>query len=271
MPPHQVQFHPHNAALVLDVNPQALQQLRATKVKKQRRGTVSPAKPPSTVYAIRQDCSTFDQGSFRWSQDLHLERFLGAWWRPLITINITMVAKNHLDCAGSTPHGRWWDATFHTVTAVVGVGVLSLPYAFSYLTWTGGVIALATTTATSLYTAYLLAALHEEKDGRRCMQAAPPACQLPMHMHALLLNCWGEHAGKGAPSWTMYAQAQPVPGPGARAVRRAMGQLGHRALPVERPGRPRHYLHCHRRAEPAGAAALRPRLLPLRLLYVPWC
>lgn len=53
------------------------------------------------------------------------------------------------------------------MTAVVGVGVLSLPYAFSYLTWTGGVIALAVTTATSLYTGYLLAALHENKDGRR--------------------------------------------------------------------------------------------------------
>lgn len=72
-----------------------------------------------------------------------------------------------VDPAGQTPHGRWWDATFHTVTAVVGVGVLSLPYAFSYLTWTGGVIALALTTATSFYTAYLLASLHEEKDGRR--------------------------------------------------------------------------------------------------------
>ncbi|BDA43177.1 Lysine histidine transporter-like 1 [Coccomyxa sp. Obi] len=65
------------------------------------------------------------------------------------------------------PHSRWWDATFHTVTAVVGVGVLSLPYAFSYLTWTGGIISLAVTTATSLYTGYLLAALHEDKDGRR--------------------------------------------------------------------------------------------------------
>lgn len=75
--------------------------------------------------------------------------------------------------AGAVPHGRWWDATFHTVTAVVGVGVLSLPHAFSYLTWTGGIIALGTTTATSLYTAYLLAALHEEKDGRRCAHACP--------------------------------------------------------------------------------------------------
>ena len=74
-----------------------------------------------------------------------------------------------LRCAGSghPPQSKWWDATFHTVTAVVGVGVLSLPYAFSYLTWTGGLIALGITTATSLYTGYQLAALHEDKDGKR--------------------------------------------------------------------------------------------------------
>lgn len=73
----------------------------------------------------------------------------------------------HLVTGSAAPHSRWWDATFHVVTGVVGVGVLSLPYAFSYLTWTGGVIALAVTTATSFYTGYLLAALHEDKDGRR--------------------------------------------------------------------------------------------------------
>ena len=66
-----------------------------------------------------------------------------------------------------SPQSRWWDATFHTVTAVVGVGVLSLPYAFSYLTWTGGLVALGITTATSLYTGWQLASLHEDKDGRR--------------------------------------------------------------------------------------------------------
>jgi len=50
---------------------------------------------------------------------------------------------------------------------VVGVGVLGLPYSFSYLGWYWGVIALAVTLAASLYTAYLLAALHEEPDGTR--------------------------------------------------------------------------------------------------------
>ncbi len=50
---------------------------------------------------------------------------------------------------------------------MVGVGVLGLPYSFSYLGWYWGVIALAVTLAASLYTAYLLAALHEEPDGTR--------------------------------------------------------------------------------------------------------
>ena len=79
------------------------------------------------------------------------------------------IKGNHLCFPGSdhTPQSRWWDATFHTVTAVVGVGVLSLPYAFSYLTWTGGLVALGVTTATSLYTGWQLASLHEDKDGRR--------------------------------------------------------------------------------------------------------
>ena len=65
------------------------------------------------------------------------------------------------------PSAKWYHAAFHNLTAVVGVGVLGLPYSFSYLGWYWGVIALAVTLAASLYTAYLLAALHEEPDGTR--------------------------------------------------------------------------------------------------------
>jgi len=31
--------------------------------------------------------------------------------------------------------GKWWYSTFHTVTAMIGAGVLSLPYAMAYLGW----------------------------------------------------------------------------------------------------------------------------------------
>lgn len=32
-------------------------------------------------------------------------------------------------------HAKWWYATFHNVTAMVGAGVLGLPNAMVYLTW----------------------------------------------------------------------------------------------------------------------------------------
>jgi len=50
---------------------------------------------------------------------------------------------------------------------VVGVGVLGLPSALSYLTWAGGVGLLMLSAVVSLYTSYLLAALHEGADGKR--------------------------------------------------------------------------------------------------------
>lgn len=45
--------------------------------------------------------------------------------------------------------------------------MLALPYTFSYLTWAGGLILLALSMAISLYTSYLLAALHQDESGSR--------------------------------------------------------------------------------------------------------
>ena len=45
--------------------------------------------------------------------------------------------------------------------------MLALPYTFSYLTWSGGVIALVLSASVSLYTSYLLAALHQDESGVR--------------------------------------------------------------------------------------------------------
>lgn len=36
---------------------------------------------------------------------------------------------------GPPREAKWWFSTFHTVTAMVGAGVLSLPYAMAYLGW----------------------------------------------------------------------------------------------------------------------------------------
>ena len=68
---------------------------------------------------------------------------------------------------GASAGASWVHVLGHSVTAVVGVGILGLPYAFSCLGWIGGLIVLAIATIASLYTCYLLAALHEDKDGRR--------------------------------------------------------------------------------------------------------
>lgn len=35
----------------------------------------------------------------------------------------------------TTRRAKWWYSTFHTVTAMIGAGVLSLPYAMAYLGW----------------------------------------------------------------------------------------------------------------------------------------
>ncbi|KAK9831112.1 hypothetical protein WJX74_003668 [Apatococcus lobatus] len=65
-------------------------------------------------------------------------------------------------------HGASWGQVLgHTVTAVVGVGILGLPYAFSCLGWIGGLLALTIATVASLYTSCLLASMHEDKDGHR--------------------------------------------------------------------------------------------------------
>lgn len=35
----------------------------------------------------------------------------------------------------SSRNAKWWYSAFHNVTAMVGAGVLSLPYAMSHLGW----------------------------------------------------------------------------------------------------------------------------------------
>jgi amino acid permease len=35
----------------------------------------------------------------------------------------------------SSRNAKWWYSTFHNVTAMVGAGVLSLPYAMAQLGW----------------------------------------------------------------------------------------------------------------------------------------
>jgi hypothetical protein len=49
-------------------------------------------------------------------------------------VSIFQVVDDAADQA--TPRrAKWWYVTFHNVTAMVGAGVLSLPYAMAHLGW----------------------------------------------------------------------------------------------------------------------------------------
>ncbi|KAL3139320.1 hypothetical protein ABBQ38_003657 [Trebouxia sp. C0009 RCD-2024] len=61
---------------------------------------------------------------------------------------------------------KWWYVAVHNVTAMVGAGVLGLPYAMALLGWTGGVIVLVLAYLISVWTLWQLCYMHEI-DGRR--------------------------------------------------------------------------------------------------------
>ncbi|KDD72007.1 transmembrane amino acid transporter protein, partial [Helicosporidium sp. ATCC 50920] len=66
------------------------------------------------------------------------------------------------------PHARWYHAALHSMCAVVGAGVLGLPYSIAHLGWVGGLTCLTLLTSFSIYTSWLLSALHERAvPGRR--------------------------------------------------------------------------------------------------------
>ncbi|WIA23691.1 hypothetical protein OEZ85_000385 [Tetradesmus obliquus] len=58
----------------------------------------------------------------------------------------------------------WTDVAYHSVTAMVGAGVLGLPSVFAHLGWAGGCIMLAFSFWVSWYTYKLLAYMHEVPD-----------------------------------------------------------------------------------------------------------
>ncbi|XP_062185174.1 lysine histidine transporter-like 6 [Phragmites australis] len=72
------------------------------------------------------------------------------------------------DAIEATPRrAKWWYVTFHNVTAMVGAGVLSLPYAMAHLGWGPGTVALLASWGITLYTLRLLIELHECVPGVR--------------------------------------------------------------------------------------------------------
>ncbi|PQQ09646.1 lysine histidine transporter-like 6 [Prunus yedoensis var. nudiflora] len=67
----------------------------------------------------------------------------------------------------TTRRAKWWYSTFHTVTAMIGAGVLSLPYAMAYLGWGPGTMVLAISWCMTLNTMWQMIQLHECVPGTR--------------------------------------------------------------------------------------------------------
>ncbi|GFZ16108.1 transmembrane amino acid transporter family protein [Actinidia rufa] len=68
---------------------------------------------------------------------------------------------------GPPRQAKWWYSTFHTVTAMVGAGVLSLPYAMAYLGWGPGTMVMVLLWCITLNTMWQLIQLHECVPGTR--------------------------------------------------------------------------------------------------------
>ncbi|KAI4387709.1 hypothetical protein MLD38_000121 [Melastoma candidum] len=67
----------------------------------------------------------------------------------------------------SSRNAKWWYSAFHNVTAMVGAGVLSLPYAMSELGWGPGVTILIMSWVITLYTLWQMVEMHETVPGKR--------------------------------------------------------------------------------------------------------
>ncbi|KAL8229096.1 hypothetical protein R6Q57_013996 [Mikania cordata] len=67
----------------------------------------------------------------------------------------------------SSRNAKWYYAAFHNVTAMVGAGVLSLPYAMSNLGWGPGVVILILSWVITLYTLWQMVEMHEMIPGKR--------------------------------------------------------------------------------------------------------
>ncbi|KAG5152511.1 hypothetical protein JHK84_028983 [Glycine max] len=68
---------------------------------------------------------------------------------------------------GPSRRAKWWYSTFHTVTAMIGAGVLSLPNAMAYLGWGPGILMLLLSWCLTLNTMWQMIQLHECVPGTR--------------------------------------------------------------------------------------------------------
>ncbi|KAJ8470323.1 hypothetical protein OPV22_024666 [Ensete ventricosum] len=67
----------------------------------------------------------------------------------------------------SSRKAKWWYSAFHNVTALVGAGVLSLPYAMAQLGWGPGIAVLVLSWIITMYTLWQMVQMHEMVPGKR--------------------------------------------------------------------------------------------------------
>ncbi|KAL2242934.1 lysine histidine transporter 2-like [Sesamum indicum] len=86
--------------------------------------------------------------------------------------NVVVESKNEKDLndwlpVTSSRKGKWWYSAFHNITAMVGAGVLGLPYAMSELGWGPGVTVMVLSWIITLYTLWQMVEMHEAVAGKR--------------------------------------------------------------------------------------------------------
>ncbi|PHT34558.1 hypothetical protein CQW23_26358, partial [Capsicum baccatum] len=67
----------------------------------------------------------------------------------------------------SDRNAKWWFSTMHNVTAMIGAGVLSLPFAMSEMGWGPGVTAMLLSWIITFYTIWQMVEMHEMIPGKR--------------------------------------------------------------------------------------------------------
>ncbi|CAO2200765.1 unnamed protein product [Urochloa humidicola] len=105
----------------------------------------SPDKLASLAPAPDQERTDSQEGSWR-QQEKSIED-----WLPI----------------NARRNAKWWYSAFHNATAMVGAGVLSLPYAMSELGWGAGVTVLLLSWIITLYTLWQMVEMHEMVPGKR--------------------------------------------------------------------------------------------------------
>ncbi|KAG2253922.1 hypothetical protein Bca52824_084058 [Brassica carinata] len=64
-------------------------------------------------------------------------------------------------------NAKWYYSAFHNVTAMVGAGVLGLPFAMSQLGWGPGIVAIMLSWLITFYSLWQMVQLHESVPGKR--------------------------------------------------------------------------------------------------------